>query len=155
MVWHTVRMPRFAQRAHKLRFYPTADQRRRLEAYFGTAHWGWNRSLEFHTKAYRRRKGSVTGVDFSRLLTRLRHTTRYGWPRDIPATVLVQQLCDEDRVFRHFFDGRAGHPEFRKRHTAQSLRFRLDQRWVHGTFDANEQPAKGRPQGKAKREEKR
>ena len=125
------------QRAYRYRFYPTAEQRLRFEAHFGAARWVWNRALEFRTKAYRRRGESVTGVDFSRLLTRLKRTARYGWLRDTPSTVLTQKLRDQDRAFANFFAGRAKYPRFRKRRTAQSIRFQLDQRQVHRTFDAN------------------
>ena len=98
----------------------------------------WNRALEFRSKAYRRRGESVTGTDFSRLLTRLKHTSRYGWLRETPVTVLTQKLRDQDRAFRNFFDDRAGYPKFRKRRAAQSIRFQLDQRQIHRNFDAND-----------------
>ena len=126
-------MPRIVQRAHKLRLYPTADQRRRLDVYFGAARWVWNRALEFRSKAYRRRGESVTATDFSRLLTRLKHTSRYGWLRETPATVLTQKLRDQDRAFANFFADRAGYPKFRKRRAEQSIRLQLDQRQVHRT----------------------
>ena len=123
-------------RAYRYRFYPSAAQRRALESYFGSARWVWNRSLEYRIKAYRRRGESVTGVDFSRLLTRLKRTTRYGWLRATPSTVLVQALRDQDRAFRNYFGGRAKYPRFRKRRSAQAIRFQLDPRRVHRTFDA-------------------
>ena len=126
------------QRAYRYRFYPTAEQRLSFEAHFGAARWVLNRALEYRTKAYRRRGESVTGVDFSRLLTRLKRTARYGWLRDTPSTVLAQKLRDQDRAFANFFAGRAKYPRFRKRRTAQSIRFQLDQRQVHRTFDAND-----------------
>ena len=107
-------------------------------SYFGAARWVWNRALEFRSKAYRRRGESLTGVDFSRLLTRLKHTSRYAWLRETPSTVLTQKLRDHDRAFRNFFDARAGYPKFRKRRAEQSIRFQLDQRQVHRTFDAND-----------------
>ena len=131
-------MPRTVQRAHKLRLYPTAEQRRRLDVYFGAARWVWNRALEFRSKAYRRRGESVTGMDFSRLLTRLKHTSRYGWLCETPATVLTQKLRDQDRAFANFFADRAGYPKFRKRRAAQSIRFQLDPRRIDRTFDAND-----------------
>ena len=131
-------MPRTVQRAHKLRCYPTADQRRGLETYFGAARWLWNRSLEYRTKAYRRRNESVSGVDCSRLLTRLKRTRRYGWLGETPATVLVQQLRDQDRAFANCFAGRAGLPKLRKRRAEQAIRFQLGHRQVLRTFDAND-----------------
>ena len=125
-------------RAYRYRCYPSAAQRRALEWYFGSARWVWNRSLEYRTKAYRRRGESVTGVDFSRLLTRLKHTRCYGWLKDTPSTALTQALRDQDRAFRNFFEGRSKYPRFRKRRSAQSIRFQLDQRQVHRSFDAND-----------------
>ena len=88
------------QRAYKYRFYPTAEQRSKLKRYFGDARWAWNRSLEFRTKAYRRRGESITGVDFSRLLTKLKRTTRYDWliENKTPRTVLDQKLRYQDRA---------------------------------------------------------
>ena len=131
-------MSSFIQRAHKLRFYPSTDQRRRLDAYFGAARWTWNRALECRSKAYRRRGETVTGTDFSRLLTQLKQTARYGWLRETPSTVLTQKLRDQDRAFANSFAGRAKHPRFRKRRTAQSVRFQLDPRRIASTFDAND-----------------
>ena len=45
----------------------------------------------------RRRGESVTGVDFSRLLTRRKQASRYGWLRETPSTVLAQKLRDQDQ----------------------------------------------------------
>ncbi len=126
------------KRAHKLRFYPSTDPRRRLDACFGAARWTWNRALECRSKAYRRRGESVTGTDFSRLLTQLKQTARYGWLRETPSTVLTQKLRDQDRAFANFFAGRAKYPRYRKRRTAQSVRFQLDPRRIDRTFDAND-----------------
>ena len=126
------------QRAYQYRFYPTASQRAKLDVCFGAARWVWNRCLEFRTKAYRRRGESVTGVDFSRLLTRLKHTARYGWLRETPSTVLTQKLRDQDRAFANFFAGRAKHPRYRKRRTAQAIRLQLDQRCIASAFDAHD-----------------
>ena len=126
------------RRSYRYRFYPTAEQRLNLEGYFGAARWTWNRSLEFRSKAYRRRREAVTGVDFSRLLTKLKRTSRNGWLSETPRAVFDQKLRDQDRALRNFFDGRARYPRFRKRRTAQSIRFKLDQRGIHRAFDAND-----------------
>ena len=128
------------RRAYKYRFYPTASQRAKLDECFGTARWAWNRSLEFRTKAYRRRGESVTGVDFSRLFTRLKRTRRYGWlnTNGTPRTVVDQKLRDQDRAFANFFAGRAKYPRYRKRRTAQSIRLQLDQRRIASAFDAHD-----------------
>lgn len=88
----------------------------------------WNRSLEYRSEAYRRRGESVSGVDFCRLLTRLKATDCYGWLKAVPATVLTQKLRDGDPAFRNFFKGRAHYPRFRKRGNAEALRWQIDQR---------------------------
>ena len=115
-------------RAYKLRLYPNTAQRQALAQWFGSARWVWNRGLEYRSKAYRRRGESVSWVDFSRLLTRLKKTPSYDWLGSTPATVYVQKLRDQDRAFRNFFEGRARYPRFKKRTHAQSVRLQLDQR---------------------------
>jgi putative transposase len=117
-------------RAYKLRLYPNAEQRGALNRYFGSARWTWNRSLEYRTKAYRRRGESVTGIDFSRLLTRLKRTDRYGWLKATPATVLVNKLRHQDQAFKNFFAGRAKYPRFKKRGHAEAVTFQIDARQV-------------------------
>lgn len=112
----------------KLRLYPTVEQRRLLDQYFGASRWVWNRSLEYRSKAYKRRGESVTGVDFSRLLTQLKKTRRYGWLADIPSSALQQKLRDQDKAFANFFAGRAKYPRFRKRAHAAAIRLALDTR---------------------------
>lgn len=117
-------------RAYKLRLYPNAAQRMMLERYFGSARWVWNRAMEYRSKAYRRRGESLSAVDFSRLLTRLKRTARYGWLRETPSVVLQQKLRDQDRAFTNFFAGRARYPRFRKRGNAEAIRFTIDARHV-------------------------
>lgn len=115
-------------RSIKLRLYPTVEQRRMLDQYFGASRWVWNRCLEYRSKAYQRRGESVTGVDFSRLLTHLKKTARYSWLTQMPATTLSQKLRDQDKAFANFFANCAKYPRFKKRGFAASIRFQLDQR---------------------------
>lgn len=115
-------------RAYKLRIYPSVEQRHALNQWFGASRWTWNRCLEFRSKAYKRRGESVTGVDFSRLLTQLKKTDRYAWLKRVPFTVLTQKMRDQDQAFNNFFQGRASYPRFRKKLNAQSARLQLDTR---------------------------
>lgn len=124
------------------RLYPNAAQRARLARWFGASRWCWNYALERRSKAYRRRGERVTWTDISRALTHLKSTRRYGWLAEIPATVIVQKLRDQDRAFKNFFEGRARYPRFRKRSNAQSVRLQLRQhhmarrrRWEAGAID--------------------
>ena len=125
-------------RAYQYRFYPTAAQRLLLDRYFGTARWAWNHALERRSKAYRRRKESITGVDISRAITQLKKTSRYAWIKLTPATVVVQRLRDQDTAFQNFFAGRARYPRFKKRGSGDRIRFQLDQRQVDRMYRPGE-----------------
>ena len=125
-------------RAYQYRFYPTAAQRLLLDRYFGTARWAWNHALERRSKAYRRRKESITGIDVSRAITQLKKTTRYAWIKHTPATVIVQRLRDQDAAFQNFFAGRARYPRFKKRGSGDRIRFQLDQRQVDRMYRPGE-----------------
>jgi hypothetical protein len=63
------------------------------------ARWVWNTCLAWRTHAYRVHGERVTGVDFSRELTWLKHFAPYAWLAQVPATVLTQGLRDQDRAF--------------------------------------------------------
>ncbi len=135
-------VPATIQRSYRIRVYPTAAQRAQLARWFGAARWVWNHALERRSKAYRRRGETVTGTDVSRAITALKRTRRYRWLNEIPASVLVQKLRDQDRAFANFFARRAKYPRFRKRSNGQSVRLQLDQRqvarrarWEAGTVD--------------------
>lgn len=117
-------------RSYRIRVYPTTAQRTQLARWFGAARWTWNHALERRSKAYRRRGETVSGTDVSRAITALKRTRRYGWLAEIPSSVVVQKLRDQDRAFANFFAGRARYPRFRRRANAQSVRLQLDQREV-------------------------
>jgi putative transposase len=124
-------------KAYKFRFYPSSAQEKQLAQDFGCARHVWNHALERRTKAYQESGERLTGVDISREITELKHGER-PWLGEANSTVLTQVLRDQDHAFRHFFEGRAKYPKFRKKHAAQSVRYQLDQRQVHRTFSAGE-----------------
>jgi len=80
------------------------------------------------SKAYARRKDKTNWMTVSKLITKLKKTSRYQWLNDIPADVIAQKLRDLDRGYQNFFAGRAKYPRFRKNSTAHSIRFTFDQR---------------------------
>ena len=116
------------QRSYRIRAYPNGAQIRMLNHWFGASRWLWNWSLSSRTKAYKRRKESVSGIDISRRLTKLKKLSRFAWLQDPPATCLAQSLRDQDTAFSNFFrrvkSGETpGYPRFRKRQISGSLRF--------------------------------
>lgn len=126
------------QRAYQFRIYPDAAQVARLSQCFGAARWVWNTCLAWRSHAYKTDGEKVSGVDFSRELTFLKRMEPYAWLADVPATIQVQALRDQDKAFANFFAKRARYPRFKKRQAAQSIRFQLDQRVVAGMYRAGE-----------------
>ena len=80
-------------RAYKLRLYPTRSQERALARWFGHGRWVWNWALEARRKAYARRGETLTSVDLSRILTRIKGGAR-SWLGEVPASCLNQKLRD-------------------------------------------------------------
>lgn len=91
------------QRSFKILAYPNGAQVRMLNHWFGASRWLWNWSLNSRTKAYQRRKESVTGIAISRRLTKIKRLPRFAWLAQVPATCLTQTLRDQDAAFSHFF----------------------------------------------------
>lgn len=126
-------------RAYKQQIFPNAEQRKTLAQYFGIARFVWNFGLSMISKAYARRKDKTNWMTVSKLITKLKKTSRYQWLNDIPTDVIAQKLRDLDRGYQNFFAGRAKYPRFRKKSTANSIRFTFDQRhsgkikaWANG-----------------------
>lgn len=137
--------PKTIRRTYRMRVYPTAAQQEQLAPWFGAACWVWNHSLERRSKAYRCRGESVSGVDVSRALTKLKRTRRYGWLAEVPSALLQQKLRDQDCAFANFFAGRTEYPKFRKRGHSEAVRLTLDhrhrgriRRWESGEVDVPE-----------------
>ena len=133
------RMPA-VQRSFRVRAYPNPAQTRMLNSWYGASRWLWNWSLDSRTKAYQRRKQSVTGVDISRRLTKLKQLPRFAWLAKPPATCLTQTLRDQDAAFAHFFrrvkaGETPGYPRLRSRYdNTVSLRFQdvSEPKWLRG-----------------------
>ncbi len=122
-------------RSYRIRAYPNGAQRRWLNSWFGAGRWLWNTALGIRSGAYRALGLTLTGNDLSRWLTQWKRTLGHEWLSEIPATCLTQCLRDQDAAFRHFFDGRAGYPKFKRRCTGGSLRFQgVGVSWSRGVL---------------------
>ena len=113
--------------AYRFRAYPTPRQQRRLAREFGAARWVYNRGLETISRAWRERQERVTGVDFSRQVTKLKQG-EVPWLKEVSSYVLTQSLRDLDRAFKAFYAKRARYPRFKKRRGEQAVRYQLDKR---------------------------
>lgn len=126
-------------RAFRVRAYPNGAQIRILNQWYGSVRWLWNWSLDMRTKAYQRRKESLTSVAISRKLTKLKTVPKFSWLAKVPATCLTQCLRDQDRAFVNFFrrvkaGETPGYPRFKARQMNGSLRFQdvSEVKWLGG-----------------------
>jgi len=126
------------QRAYRFRTYPTAPQRQLLAQAFGSARWVWNVCLKWRSHAYQAHGEKVSGIDFSRELTWLKKLEPFNWLANTPSTVYGQTLRDQDKAFANFFAKRGRYPRFKRRESAQSIRFSIDQRRVAAQYKAGE-----------------
>lgn len=132
------RMPA-VQRSFRIRAYPNPAQIRMLNQWYGSARWLWNWALDMRTKAYQRRKESLTSIAVSRKLTKLKTVPKFSWLAKVPATCLTQCLRDQDRAFVNFFrrvkaGETPGYPRFKARQMNGSLRFQdvSEVKWLGG-----------------------
>lgn len=127
-------------RSYRIRTYLNGAQVRMLNQWYGSARWLWNWALDMRTKAYQRRKESLTSIAISRKLTQLKTVPKFSWLTKVPATCLTQCLRDQDRAFVNFFrrvkiGETPGYPRFRSRHdNTVSLRFQdvSKAKWARG-----------------------
>ena len=92
-----------------------------------------NTCLAGRSDLYRAEGASLTGVHFSRELTRINRFPGYEGLGET-STILTQKLRDQDCAFVNFFEGRAKYPRLRKKHHAQAIRYPFDQRVVAGMY---------------------
>ena len=97
-----------------------------------------NTCLARRSDLYRAEGASLTGVDFSRELPRLKRFPGYEWLGEASSTILTQKLRFRDFAFVNVFEGRAKYPPFKKKHDAQAIRHQFGQRVVAGMYRPEE-----------------
>ena len=126
-------------RAYKQEIVANEKQRDELNRFFGAGRWAFHFGLEVISKSYRRRKDKTNDINVSKLITKLKKTSRYAWLNEIASDVVSQKLRDLDRAYQNVFAGRAKYPRFRKRKAQTSIGFNVDPRhsgkvkaWANG-----------------------
>src|SRR2546427_6283367 len=109
------------KRAYQYRFYPTDEQAQILARTFGCARYVSNWALRLRTDAYYQEQKRIGYHETSAHLTLLKKQT--PWLNEVSSVSLQQALSHLDRAFRHFFEGRAKYPTFKKRHSDQSASY--------------------------------
>jgi putative transposase len=111
------------RRAYKYRFYPTSDQEQILARTFGSARFVYNWALRLRTDAYYQRQERVSYADTSTALTALKREPETAWLNEVSSVPPQQALRHLDRAFRHFFEGRAKYPTFKKKRGKQAAEY--------------------------------
>jgi putative transposase len=105
------------------RFYPTSEQAAILARTFGCARYVYNWALRLRTDAYYERQERIGYHEASAALTTLKQQPETAWLNDVSSVPLQQALRHLDSAFRHFFEGRAKYPTFRKKRGRQAATY--------------------------------
>ena len=108
------------KRACKERFYPTSEQETLLAQSFGCARFVYNNTLRFRTDADYKDGKSVSHSEAEKRLVSLKK--EFLWLNDISSVLLQQCLRDQQEAFKNFWAGRTKYPNFKKKHSKQSIR---------------------------------
>lgn len=110
------------RKAFKYRIYPDGEQRAELEIQFGCVRFVYN-----HYRAVREGYyyDTGTGLNYNDCAADLSDTLKveYPWLKTADSQALQQALKDLDRAYANFFDGRANYPNFKSKHSKQSIRY--------------------------------
>lgn len=110
-------------KVYHFRLYPTLSQIPLLASSFGAVRYVYNTALSYRSKAYKRRKESISYYDSVKLLNILKKAK--PWLRDAYSQSLQMALRNLDTAFTNFFRDPAnvGYPKFKKKTSAQSLQY--------------------------------
>src|SRR5260370_965447 len=111
------------KRAYKYRMYPTDEQKQILARTFGCCRFIYNWALRQKTDAFYHEHQRLYYKDLSEALTLLKKHPDYSWLNEVSSVPLQQALRHLEKAFLNFFDGRAQHPTFKKKHTQQSATY--------------------------------
>src|SRR5437588_3395524 len=111
------------KKAYKYRFYPTDEQKQLLARTFGCCRYVYNWALRDRTDAYYKRGERLSYEDTAQRLVLLKKQEETSWLDEVSSVPLQQALRNLDRAFRHFFEGRAHYPTFKKKRHQQAATY--------------------------------
>lgn len=109
------------KRAYKYRFYPTDEQRKHLARTFGCVRFIYNWGLSTRKTAYKERGEKLYYHDLAAMLPALKR--EYPWLGEVSSVPLQQSLRHLDTAYKHFFEGRANYPTFKKKQNDQAATY--------------------------------
>ena len=120
-------------RGFKYRFYPTSAQRLELVQTFGCSRYVYNWALALRTNSYYQDNVSLSYIDTSNALTKLKKDPEKLWLKQVSAVPLQQALRHLNTAFLNFFQGKTKYPRFKKKASKQSAHYAPNAfKWVDG-----------------------
>jgi putative transposase len=111
------------KKAYKYRFYPGDQQKRTLAQTFGCCRYVYNWALRQRTDAYYQQGERLYYEGTAQRLVTLKKQEETIWLNEVSSVPLQQALRHLDKAFRHFFEGRAEYPTFKKKRNQQSATY--------------------------------
>jgi putative transposase len=108
-------------RAVKVRIYPTTEQQAHLAQAFGCARWVWNQSLAVMSQTYKETGKGISALTMKKMIPVWK--IEHEWLKECYSQCLQSSVLNLSQAFINFFDGRAGYPTFKSRHSRQSLQY--------------------------------
>lgn len=116
--------------ATKVRIYPNSKQEEKLAKAFGCARWYWNNSLAEIQTIY---KETGKGLGQYALNARLPNLKKeFEWLSNAHSQVLQSVSLNLSRAFINFFERRSAYPNFKSKHSKQSIQYPQDVKIVDG-----------------------
>ena len=109
--------------AYRYRFFPTKEQAQILARTFGCVRYVYNWGLNLREEAYKTQQRHLYYFDTCAALTILKQHPGTIWLNEVAGVPLQQALKHLDKAYKNFFEGRAEHPTFKKKHEPQSASY--------------------------------
>ena len=115
-----------ANKAFKVRLYPTPDQQVQINRTIGCARFVYNHFLARHIEVYKAENRYLKYTESSLILTHLKTTPDTKWLANVDKFALQNSLKNLDKSYKNFFEDRASYPKFKsKRRSNQSYQTNL------------------------------
>ena len=116
--------------ATKIRIYPDTNQVEKLAKAFGCARWFWNNSLAETQKVYQETGKGLGQFSLNARLPGLK--IDFDWLGETHSQVLQSVSLNLSRAFINFFERRAKYPNFKNKHSKQTIQYPQGVKIVEG-----------------------
>lgn len=111
------------KRAYQYRFYPTPEQADLLARTFGCVRFVYNTVLRWRTDVFFNERQKIDYTQANARLTAIKKLPELAFLNEVSCVPLQQCLRHQQAAFKHFFEGRAQYPAFKKKRYRQSAEF--------------------------------